>query len=141
MWLRYFGKPVNIVKVFCQNPNVIAKYAKAMAKIPGVTESLEEDIRYSTRYLMDNNVSPCSWHEIEVEEEKYTGGIQVDNLYTAKSPPKISERPPDYFYAKSTREFLIAYRICRPEDCFEQGILGLGAALLGRERKEMCLLL
>jgi DNA polymerase I len=90
--LRYFGKPVEVLKVACQDPDVIAKYARTIAKIPGVKESLEDDIRYSIRYLIDNNVSPCSWHEIEVEEEKNTLGVQVDKLYAAKSPPKSIER-------------------------------------------------
>ncbi len=90
--LRYFGKPVEVVKVSCRDPNVIAKYARAIAKIPGVKESLEDDIRYSIRYLIDNNVSPCSWHEIEVEEETKNLDIQVDKLYAAKLPPKIIEK-------------------------------------------------
>jgi len=89
---KYFGKPVDVVKVFCQNPDVIAKYAKAMMKIEGVKESVEDDIRYSMRYLIDNNVSPCGWHEIEVEETKNDLGVQVDKVYTAKSPPKGIER-------------------------------------------------
>jgi len=85
---RYFGKPLDVVKVFCQEPDAIVKYAKAMAKIEGVKESLEDDIRYSMRYLIDNNVSPCSWYEIDVEETKNILGVQVDKVYIAKSPPK-----------------------------------------------------
>jgi len=89
---RYFGKPVNTVKVFCQDPDIIVKYAKAMTKIEGVKESIEDDIRYSMRYLIDNGMSPCSWHEIEVEETKNTLGVQIDKLYVAKSSPKIIEK-------------------------------------------------
>jgi len=89
---RYFGKPLNVVKVFCEDPSVIVKYAKTTAKIEGVKESLEDDIRYSMRYLIDNSVSPCGWHEIEVEEAENTLGVQVDKLYTAKSAPKNIEK-------------------------------------------------
>jgi len=89
---RYFGKLVDVVKVFCQDPDVIAKYAKVMAKIEGVKESLEDDIRYSMRYLIDNNVSPCSWHEAEVEETRNTLSVQVDKLCIAKSPPRGIEK-------------------------------------------------
>jgi len=89
---RYFGKSVNTVKVVCQNPDVIAKYARAMAKIEGVKESLEDDIRYSMRYLIDNGMSPCGWHEIEVEPTKNTIEAQVDKVYTAKSSPKSVEK-------------------------------------------------
>jgi len=89
---RYFGKSVNAVKVVCQDPDVIAKYAKAMTKIEGVKESLEDDIRYSMRYLIDNGMSPCGWHEIEVEQTNNTFGVQVDQLYLAKTFPKSIEK-------------------------------------------------
>jgi len=89
---KYFGKPADAVKVVCQDPDVISKYAKAMAKIDGVKESLEDDIRYSMRYLIDNDMSPCGWHEIEVEQAKNTLGVQTDQLYTAKSLPKSIEK-------------------------------------------------
>jgi len=89
---RYFGKPVNAVKVVCENPEAVGKYAKTMSKIEGVKESLEDDIRYSMRYLIDNGLSPCSWHEIDVEETKNTLDVQVDRLYFAKSPPKSLEK-------------------------------------------------
>jgi DNA polymerase I len=89
---RYFGKSVNAVKVVCQDPDVVAKYAKAMTKIEGVKESLEDDIRYSMRYLIDNGMSPCGWHEIEVEQTKNTFGVQVDKLYVAKTFPKSIEK-------------------------------------------------
>jgi DNA polymerase I len=89
---RYFGKPVSAVKVVCQDPEVVTKYAKAMAKIEGVKESLEDDIRYSMRYLIDNGMSPCGWHEIEVEQTKNTIEAQVDKVYTAKPFPKSVEK-------------------------------------------------
>jgi len=89
---RYFGKSVNAVKVVCQNPDVVAKYAKAMAKIEGVKESLEDDIRYSMRYLIDNGISTCGWHEIEVEQTRNMIEAQVDKVYTAKSFPRSVEK-------------------------------------------------
>jgi len=45
---RYFGKPVDAVQVFCKDPHVIAEYAKAMAKIEGVEESLEDSTNFET---------------------------------------------------------------------------------------------
>ncbi len=89
---KYFGKPVDAVKIYCQDSTVVSKYAKAMAKIEGVKESLEDDIRYAMRYLIDTGASPCNWHEVEVEETKNTLGVQIDNLYIAKSQPKRVER-------------------------------------------------
>jgi len=89
---KYFGTPVNAIKIVCQDPDVVTKYAKAMAKIEGAKESLEDDIRYSMRYLIDNGMSPCGWHEIEVEQTKNTFGVQVDQLYLAQTFPKSIER-------------------------------------------------
>jgi DNA polymerase I len=89
---KYFGKLVNAVKIYCEDPDLVAKYAKAMTKIEGIKESLEDDIRYAVRYLIDSNASPCSWHEIEVEETRNTLGVQADKVYVAKSPPKGVEK-------------------------------------------------
>ena len=63
------------------------KCAKRLHKIKGVETCLEDDIRYSMRYLVDNNVNPCGWNEIEVEESENKLGVQVDGVYLAKSFP------------------------------------------------------
>ena len=89
---RFFGKTVNAVKVFSQNPDLVPKYAKALAKIEGVKESLEDDVRYSMRYLIDNSLCPCGWHETEVEPVETSFGAQVDKVYTAKSYPHSVEK-------------------------------------------------
>jgi len=89
---KYVGKPIDVIKVVCQDPDVVSKYAKAMAKIEGVKESLEDDIRYSMRYLIDNDMAPCGWHEIEVEPAEITLEAQVDKVYIAKSFPKNVEK-------------------------------------------------
>ncbi len=85
---KYFGKPVDVVKVYCKEPDVAVKYAKAMEKIEDVKESLEDDVRFSVRYIIDNNLSSCGWHEVEVDEAKNDLGVQIDKLYVAKSRPK-----------------------------------------------------
>jgi len=89
---RFFGKPVKAVKVYCKDPNFISKYARAFRQFEGVKDCLEDDIRCSMRYLIDNNVAPCGWHEIEVTEETNTSGVQVDKIYKAKSLPKSIEK-------------------------------------------------
>lgn len=85
---RYFGKPVQVVKVYC---NDAAKLAKALRNLEGVKECLEDDVRRSMRYLIDNNVVPCGWHQIEATEEKSTLEVRVDRAYSAKVPPKLLE--------------------------------------------------
>ena len=87
---RLFGEPVKAVKIYCRDPDVISKYARVISKLEGVRECLETDIRYSMRYLIDYDVTPSAWHEVEVEE----GGdlnVQVDKVYIARSPPKRIE--------------------------------------------------
>jgi DNA polymerase I len=89
---KFFGKPVKAVKVYCKDPDAIVKYAKALRKVEGVKDCLEDDIRYSMRYLIDNNIVPCGWHEIEAIEETKAMSVQVDNVYLAKSLPKLLEK-------------------------------------------------
>lgn len=89
---KFFGKPVKVLKLYCRNPDDVAKCARGLRKLEGVKDCLEDDIRYSMRYLVDNNVVPCGWHEIEVVEEKNALGFHVDRVYSAKSFPKFLER-------------------------------------------------
>jgi len=84
---RFFGELVNVVRIYCQDPDVIPKYAKVIRSVKGVKECLETDIRYSMRYLIDKDVTPCAWHEVDVEE-KSISGVQVDEIYSACSSPK-----------------------------------------------------
>jgi DNA polymerase I len=86
---RYFGKPVKTVKVYCQNPDVMSAYVRSLQKIEGVQDCLEHDIRYSMRYLIDNNAVPCGWHEIEAQERTTNKpAAQADVVYEAESSPK-----------------------------------------------------
>jgi len=89
---RFFGRSVTAIKVVCQDPNVMSKYARSLEQFKGIKSRLEDDIRYSMRYLIDNNVIPCSWHEIEVEEIENNIGVQVDKLYVANTFPRTMEK-------------------------------------------------
>jgi len=89
---RFFGKPVKALKVYCKDPDLVAKYAKALQKMDEVEECFEDDIRYSMRYLIDNGVVPCGWHEVEVDEAGEISNVKVDKVYLAKSPPRFVER-------------------------------------------------
>ncbi|MEM3704085.1 MAG: DNA polymerase domain-containing protein, partial [Candidatus Bathyarchaeia archaeon] len=89
---NFFGKPVKALKVYCRDPEIIVKYAKAFRKIEGVKDCLEDDIRYSMRYLIDNGIVPCGWHEVEVDEEAKNAHLHVDHIYVASSSPRFIER-------------------------------------------------
>ena len=85
---RFFGKPVQAIKVYCKVAIETGKLAKALRGLEGVKECLEDDIRISMRYLIDNNVAPCAWHEVEAEEEENRLGVRADKVYAARSIPK-----------------------------------------------------
>ena len=44
------------------------------------------------RYLIDNDLAPCAWHEVEAIEEENTEGVRVAKVYAANSPPKQLEK-------------------------------------------------
>lgn len=90
--LKLFGKPLDVIKVYCQNPDLIPRYSKALSKIEGVRKCLEDDIRYSMRYLVDNDITPCGWYEVEVENTNGRPLIQIDKVCLARSVPKRVQR-------------------------------------------------
>ena len=85
---RFFGKPVQAIKVYCKNATETGKLAKELRGLEGVKDCLEDDIRAAMRYLIDNNVVPCGWHEVEATEEENTLGVRVTKVYMANAPPK-----------------------------------------------------
>jgi len=85
---RFFGQPVYAVKVVCKNPDDVPELAKTLSGVEGVERCLEDDVRYSMRYLVDNDVAPCGWHEAEASEEENGLGIQVDKIFIVKLAPK-----------------------------------------------------
>lgn len=87
---KIFGKPVQAIKVYCES---VGHAAKLLRSFEGVKDVLEDDIRPSMHYIVDNNVVPCSWHGVEAQEEKNEMGVRADKLYIAKAPPKAFEKP------------------------------------------------
>ena len=85
---RFFGKPVQAIKVCCRVATETGTLAKQLRSVEGVADCLEDDVRASMRYLIDNNLAPCTWHEVETTEEENTAGVRVAKVYAAKSPPK-----------------------------------------------------
>lgn len=89
---KFFGKPVQAIKICCKVATETVKLAKALRGFEGVKECFEDDIRVAMRYLIDNDVAPCSWYEVEAEEEEKKSGMRVDMVYIAKSIPKPLSR-------------------------------------------------
>jgi DNA polymerase, archaea type len=88
---RFFGKPVTAVEVSCKDANQTGKAARQVRKIDGVSDCYEDDIRAPMRYLIDNGLAPCSWHEADVSEEENTRGVRAAKVYSINSPPKLLE--------------------------------------------------
>jgi DNA polymerase I len=84
---RFFGNPITAIKVSCRDATATGKVAKQLRSFEGIADCLEDDIRSAMRYLLDNDIVPCSWNEIEVVEEENLFNIRVEKVYEAKSPP------------------------------------------------------
>ena len=85
---RLFGRQMSAVKVSCRDPEAMRDYAQRVSRLDCVEKCLEQDIRYSMRYMIDNDLEPCGWHEVEVDAERRDPEIQVDSVYLAKSRPR-----------------------------------------------------
>ncbi len=88
---KFFGRPVSTVKVTVKDPPAASKLAKLIRKQDGVNDCLEDDIRPSIRYLIDNGIAPCSWNTVEAKEEDNADDVRVDKVYVAESPPKPAD--------------------------------------------------
>lgn len=89
---KFFGKPIKAIKIYCRNPEVISRHARAVRNLEGVRDCLEDDVRYAMHYLIDNDIVPSTWHEADVKEEKEWKDLQVDCVYSAQSTPKKSAK-------------------------------------------------
>ena len=88
---KYFGKPLKALKVTCKLPSHVPKLREDVTKLEGVGEVLEADIRFYMRYLIDNQIYPCAWHEVECEPLPAKSRWNVDGIYLASEPPKLIE--------------------------------------------------
>jgi len=78
---KYLGKPVDALKIVTLIPDHVREYRKEVTKIPGVRDSVESDIRFSMRYLIDNDIYPCTWHRFRVVEKSVSPGFRVQAEY------------------------------------------------------------
>lgn len=64
---NFLGKPVKALKVVASNPKDIHVIAEIAKEFEGVDMKREIDIPYITRYIIEKNVLPLSWHSVEGE--------------------------------------------------------------------------
>lgn len=84
--MKYFGRPVTALKVTTLIPESVREYRDLAAKLPGVAEVLEADVRFSMRYLIDLNLYPMRWYVADVEPVSRSD-IIADGAY------KLIDRP------------------------------------------------
>ena len=85
---RFFGKPVQAIKVYCKVASETGKLARQLREFEAVKDCVEDDIRVSMQYLIDNELAPSTWVEVDVEEEGKPPEVRVNKVYAAHSTPK-----------------------------------------------------
>lgn len=88
---KYFGNPTKAIRLEINTPNDVEKLAYAVEGMPQVKIVLEQDIRYSMQYMLENKILPCSWVEADVTNAE-TRGVQVDSAYELLSKPQATGR-------------------------------------------------
>ena len=73
---RIRGKPVDAFKVYARRDD-LEDYAAKLAKRIGDVEIYEADLRSSIKYLLEGDVRPCSWIEVDAPEVGVEDSIRV----------------------------------------------------------------
>ncbi len=78
---KFFGREVSALRIETCIPEYVREYREAVKKIPGIIDVLEADIRFAMRYLIDNDILPCTWHRFKVVERGKPRNYRVDEEY------------------------------------------------------------
>ncbi|ESQ20735.1 MAG: DNA polymerase elongation subunit (family B) [uncultured Acidilobus sp. CIS] len=87
---RYFGRQVKALRVQTVIPETVRDYREEVAKLPGVKEVLEADVRFSIRYIIDKNLYPMRWYRASGERVQ-RNDFAVDAVYKLGSD--LAEEP------------------------------------------------
>ena len=80
----YYGRPVKALKITTLIPASVRSYREEVARVPGVREVLEADIRFALRFLIDKNLYPMRWYYADVERALNPSHYGVDEAYIIK---------------------------------------------------------
>ncbi|MEM4512923.1 MAG: DNA polymerase II [Ignisphaera sp.] len=78
---KFMGKSTEVLKITTLIPEYVREYRKDIMKIPGIKDVVEADIRFSMRYLIDNDIYPCTWHKFKVARKGLSSGFRVQAEY------------------------------------------------------------
>lgn len=87
--IKYFGKPIEALRISCTTPEKEDKCTKLLSKLPSIRDHLEDDIQPATRYIIENDFRPSGWYRIDVSEIPESG-LQVKNHMKQRSHPSMS---------------------------------------------------
>lgn len=112
---NFLEKPVKAVKVYAKSHAQLRELSEKVKLLDSKAERKEIDINLITRYIIDKQVSPLGWHEVE-GEINVENNLDVDIVIRAEKIKKIEEpKLPEYqFWPK-----ILAYDIESTE--FEPG--------------------
>lgn len=94
---NYFGKPVKAFKITLKIPEDVRNVRDKVREVEGVLDVVEADIRFSLRYMIDNDLKPFRWYSAvvrEIDREDF----RVDKVYEIIEGPKELEaeaKPPN----------------------------------------------
>ncbi len=95
---RYIGRPARALRIETVIPAKVRDYRAEVARLPGVKEVLEADIRFSMRFLIDKNLYPMRWYRARVEEKPKKPSLRVDAVYEVvgdiEEEPELAYRDP-----------------------------------------------
>ncbi|WP_455284103.1 DNA-directed DNA polymerase, partial [[Eubacterium] cellulosolvens] len=84
---KLLSRRVKAVKITCGSTEMLEGIAKSLAKHRGVDQILGDDLRYSSLYLFDRDLTPCRWNEADVEELRFPEAPE-DNAFLSIGSPR-----------------------------------------------------
>ncbi len=84
---KYFGRPRKAIKVMTVLPEAVREYREEVKHIEGVEDSLEADIRFAMRYIIDKRLYPFRVYRVKAERLQGKQGYRVDAVYIVKEDP------------------------------------------------------
>jgi len=66
---KLLGREVKALQVFASHPQEVPELRNKVKKIEGVDLTLEDDILFTRRYLIDRGMKPLTWYDFDVREE------------------------------------------------------------------------
>ncbi|ABL77802.1 DNA-directed DNA polymerase [Thermofilum pendens] len=89
---KLFGRTLNVLKVTITDPRDVPKAREVAAKIPGIRDVLEADIRFYMRYMVDTGISPSSWVLAKVRSAPVPNGWRVDEFFELVEAPRSLDK-------------------------------------------------